>query len=478
MSSKTWMIGALVFVASACDSPTTPDPGPGDAGALTPEALLAAAGCPAPTGAGKTHDTTVTADEIWTAADSPHRVPFSLTLEAKVTLEPCAVVLLGREVTISVGNSPKLGAIVARGEVTTAADGSVAARPVIFDAADANAPWGQLHVSPGGTAELAVVAILNAGDTTFGDGGALRVSGNAGGTNDAPVLRSTLVDRVLIRGSRSYGLHLDGWGALREGSTTLWIHDSGSDERPYPVRIEPGVASTLPRGLGTRGNRRDGILMTTSKAFSRDDTLLALGLPYIQRGALYVAPAADGPPATLTIEPGVTLAFEASAGSGVLFGSTATRQGQLVAEGTAAAPIVFTSAQPTPAAGDWMALYFRHYPKTGSRVRHARVEYAGGDSGATGYGCGPEAADNDSAVILIGQGDQGAEGPDTAFITETTFDHIGGATVIVSGWYGDGPNFSTGNTFGADTPACKVSQPRTNLDRGGDFCEGRRGVCW
>lgn len=477
MSKKTWMFGALL-AAAGCDSTTTPDPGPTGGAALTPDALVAATGCTPATGAGTTHDTTITADETWTAAGSPHRVPFNLTIEATVTLEPCAVVLVGKQVSISVGNSPKVGAIVARGEVTQAADGSVAARPVIFQPADAAAPWGQLFVSPGGTAELAVVAILDAGDTTFGDGGALRVSGNAGGTNDAPVLRSTTVDRVLIRGSRSYGLHLDGWGALREASTTLWIQDSGSDERPYPVRLEPGVAGTLPRGLSTRGNRREGVLMSTSKAFSRDDTLRALGLPYIQRGALYVAPATDGPPATLTIEPGVTLAFEASAGSGVFFGSTATRQGQLVAEGTAAAPIVFTSAKPTPAAGDWMALYFRYYPKTGSRVRHARVEYAGGDSGTNGYGCGPEAADNDSAVILAGQGDQGAEGPDTAFITETTFDHIGGATVIVSGWYGDGPNFSTGNTFGAETPACKVSQPRTNLDRGGDFCEGRRGVCW
>jgi hypothetical protein len=473
------MIGALLAVAGAgCGSPTVPEPPPTGVVPVTAADLSAAKGCTPPTGAGTTHANTITTDETWTEADSPHRVPNNLTIEATVTLEPCAVVLLGKQVSIAVGNNPKAGALVARGEVTKASDGSVAARPVIFEAADTTAPWAQLFISPTGTADLSVVTLHNGGDTVVGGAGALRIGGNAGGTNDAEVLRSTTVDRVLIRASRSYGLHLDGWGALREASTTLWIHESGSDEYPYPVRLEPGVAGTLPRGLSTNGNRREGVLMQTSKAFSRSDTLQALGLPYVQRGALYVNPPADGPPVTLTIEPGVTLAFEENAGSGVYFGSSDTRQGQLVAEGTAAAPIVFTSAKPTPAAGDWMALYFRYFPTTGSRVRHARVEYAGGPSGTNGYGCGPQDAGNDSAVIITGQGAQDAEGPATAFITDSVFDHIAGATVIVSGWYGDGPNLATTNTFGANTPACKVSQPRTNLDVGGDFCEGRRGICW
>jgi hypothetical protein len=308
-----------------------------------------------------------------------------------------------------------------------------------------------------------------------GQAGAVQVRGNADGTNDAPVVRSTTLDRVLIEGSTSYGLNLDAWGALTEASTKLWIRGSGSADYPYPVRLEPGIAGTLPRDLVTSGNRREGIFMITSKNFSRDDTLQKLGIPYVQSGPMSVSPSADGAAVTLTIEAGVTLAFD-KPDAGIYFGRTRERPGMIVAEGTAAEPIVFTSAKDVKAAGDWMALYFSHFPTTGNHITHAIVEYAGANSGANSYGCGP--LDNDSAVIIAGQGTQDAAGPDTAFIQDTSFDHIAGSTVIVSGWYGDGPNFATSNTFGADTAPCHVSMPRTRLNLGGDYCQGRQNACW
>ncbi|MFO0722198.1 MAG: hypothetical protein U1E65_00360 [Myxococcota bacterium] len=465
---------AAALVVGACSSASAP---PGETVPVTPDDLAAAKGCPAPSGAGTMHTDTVTTDETWTAAGSPHHVPNSLTLEAKVTIEPCAVVLLGGQTSITVGNRPKTGGLVAKGAVDQASDGTASARPVTFDAEVASEPWAQIYVSETGTAEFSVVAIKNGGSTVVGEAGALRVGGNAGGTNDGAIVRSTAVDRVLIQGSTSYGLNLDAWGTLTEGSSKLWIRGSGSDTYPYPVRIEPGIAGTLPKDLVTTGNHREGILMNTSKTFSRDDTLQNLGIPYVQRGALYVNPSEDGPTVTLRIEAGVTMAFEENAGSGVYFGSTSTRLGMIVAEGTAAAPIVFTSAKATKAAGDWMALYFRYFPTSGNRISHAVVEYAGGFSGTSGYGCGPANQNNDSAVIISGQGANQAQGPDTAFIQDSSFDHIGGATVIVSGWYGDGPNFSNSNTFGGETGGCHVSQPRTNFN-GGDYCQDRLGICW
>ena len=137
-------------------------------------------------------------------------------------------------------------------------------------------------------------------------------------------------------------------------------------------------------------------------------------------------------------------------------------------------PITFTSGKDQKAAGDWHSLYFSYFPTTGNHISYAKIEYAGAESTTTGFGCGPTGKNND-AVFISGQGANDA-GPDTAFIDNTTFDNIGGNEVITSGWTGDGPNFATGNTFGASTPGCHVSQPR--VPGPGDYCRGRLNICW
>jgi len=198
------------------------------------------------------------------------------------------------------------------------------------------------------------------------------------------------------------------------------------------------------------------------------------GVPYHVTGPIYVNANADGAPVKLTIAAGTTLAFEDLASSGLVIGSSMTRQGILEAIGTAADPIVFTSAKATKAAGDWRSLSFRASPPTGNRVSYARVEYAGAESGASSFGCGP--SDNDGAVFIQGTGGDQMP-PASAFIDNTTFDNIAGTTVIVSGWIDDaGPNMSPTNTFGPATPACKVSKPRRT--GGGDVCDGGRTTCW
>jgi len=74
--------------------------------------------------------------------------------------------------------------------------------------------------------------------------------------------------------------------------------------------------------------------------------------------------------ATLTIEPGVRLAFKVERGLTV-------KNGKLVAKGTAEAPIVLTSANPTPAAGDWNGVIFEEQHLLGQVLEFVTVEYAG-----------------------------------------------------------------------------------------------------
>ena len=455
------------------------DSGTGDAGGgtvdpadPTPDELSTRGACAPVVGAGTSHSGTIAADETWTAAASPHHVTFDLDIKAKVTIEPCAQVIVDKPYRITVGGTTEAGSLIAHG-TSEIVNGVRVVHPINFDAADGSS-WGQIVVQPKATLDLSIVALQNAGGDTNNYRGALVVLGDAGGTNDAPIVQSTTLDRVLIEKSKSYGLNLLSWGALTAASNKLWIRGSGSTELPSAILIEPGVASTLPKNLVATGNVKDEILMQTSKGFSRTDTLVNRNLPYRMKGALNVNPSADGAPVKLGIEAGVTLGFDADVGSGMYIGSSDARQGILEAVGTAAAPIVFTSAKATKVAGDWTSLYFKSTPATGSKISYAKIEYAGADNTTTGFGCGP--SDNDGAIFSNGTGPDSI-GPAASFIDHTTFENIAGGTVIVSGWVDDaGPNFTADNTFGANVPACHVSKPRRT--GAGDVCDADRTTCW
>ncbi|MBC8073752.1 MAG: hypothetical protein IAG13_35860, partial [Deltaproteobacteria bacterium] len=442
---------------------------------VTPELLAGRGSCPEPSGPGVDHTADITADETWAAADGPHRIPNSIAIEATVSVEACAIVLLGADVYVAVGDDDVTGRLVATGEVTTDADGTVDVRPVHFDAIDPTQPWAQISAEPMGTIELSVAALMHGGSAPINAPGALLLRGVAGGTNGGAVIRNGTVDRVLVSDAVGHAVNLDGYAGFTEDSAQLWILRSGSDDEPAAVRVEPGIAYTLPAELVIDDNVADEILVETSKAFMGDDTWRDHGVRYRVRSPLYVNPHEDGPAVTLTIDPGVTVAFDDFVATGIYVGTSEQRLGNLVADGTAEQPIVFTSASPSPAAGAWLGIYFRYYELAAPSISHARFEYAGGDSGYSGFGCSE--SDNDSAIIIEGQGEDDA-GPAEAFVHDCEFDEIAGGTVIVSGWSGAAaPDFSAVNSFGAATPACRVSQPRRPPGEGGDSCEGRD-MCW
>lgn len=416
------------------------------------------------------HEGTISQAETWTAAASPHRVTADLTVLATVTIEPCALVLLASGVRVTIGSSTQVGSIIGRGT----GSGPTDLKPVTFDAIDRAAKWAQISVEPKGTLDLAVAAIQYGGAPITGEPGAIAVRGVANGTTGGAITRSTKLVNVVIESSGSYGLNLEAWGGLDAASSQIAIRGSGGGQSPYPIRAEPGVVGTLPSTLDLEDNMKNEIEIRSIKTFMRDDTFANHGVPYHVIGPIYVNADADGAPVKLTIGAGATLGFEERVGSGIVIGSSMTRQGILEAIGTAAAPIVFTSAKMAKGAGDWRHLFFRASPATGNRISNARIEYAGADSTSSSFGCGP--TDNDGAVLIQGSGSAQMP-PATAFIDQTTFENIAGTTVIVSGWIDDaGPNFSATNTFGATTPACKVSKPRRT--GGGDVCDGGRTTCW
>ena len=109
------------------------------------------------------------------------------------------------------------------------------------------------------------------------------------------------------------------------------------------------------------------------------------GSPYIVTNAIII-----GGSATLTIEPGVAVRF--NAGLGITVGSAAFGPGTLKAVGASSQPITFTSNINPGAPGQWKDIFFTGFAAdavfdkndnyvSGSILKHCIVRYAG--TGAT-----------------------------------------------------------------------------------------------
>jgi hypothetical protein len=129
--------------------------------------------------------------------------------------------------------------------------------------------------------------------------------------------------------------------------------------------------------------------------------------------------------------------------------------GALIAVGTAAQPIVLTSAAATPAAGDWYGLWLGRQPLAATRLDHVRVEFAGRASVSSTESCVPagQTGFNDAAIRILG-GE-----PTSAFITNTTI--VSSARHgIDRGFRSDTkPSLLANNTF-TNVPGCKETHPR------------------
>ncbi len=207
--------------------------------------------------------------------------------------------------------------------------------------------------------------------------------------------------------------------------------------------------------LGAPGRRSDGGVFHPTGGFP-----YLLGQPGGGSSDMRVGHSATGSPlVTLTIEAGVTvkvnlggrlLMQQALDAGGVGHHPT----GSLIALGTTARPITFTSAAAAPAPGDWRAIWFDSAPAASARLDHVRVEYAGGPSYANGYHCDPASAGQstieDSAILMFGQ-------PASQFVTNSSIAFSAGDG-FGRAWTGSPVDFMAGNAFTSVT-GCKQGYP-------------------
>lgn len=80
--------------------------------------------------------------------------------------------------------------------------------------------------------------------------------------------------------------------------------------------------------------------------------------------------------AVITIEPGTVIKFDANSSLTFGYSSNAT----LIANGTAAKPITFTSSAAAPTAGAWRGLYFNDNTLSNTSLTYCNIQYGGNDA--------------------------------------------------------------------------------------------------
>ena len=168
-----------------------------------------------------------------------------------------------------------------------------------------------------------------------------------------------------------------------------------SNNGSYAIRVGSLINSDYESNT-ILGNRIQAIELP-GQEITADRVLKKASVPYVVTGDITVRHSsydyshsyrANGRLAALTIEPGVEVRF--SPGTGLYIGkylnSSYSYWGALKAQGTAEAPIIFTSNAPAPAPGDWKGIYFTSsIDHATTFLEHCVVEYGGHTHSANVY---------------------------------------------------------------------------------------------
>jgi hypothetical protein len=452
--SSVGTLGAVLTAAlvAACTVTTT-----GDTPATTPPATTppeATGTCPAKdpavvaTATPTIHEGEITGAETWTAEASPHVVKGDVNVRdgAKLTIAPCALVQVVEASSINVAfpMTPNQGELVAVG---------TAEAPIRFEGRE-GARWSSIFVHAPGIAKLAYVTLDGGGGGDDGTGHSTIHARGDGERGRKPVL---LVDHVTITGSRGAGIKVDHGGAFDRSSRDLVVKGSGANNphHPYPLEVGEGAVDSIPTGTYT-GNAKDEILIepevvAAGGGFQEDTTMHNRGVPYHvgedRFGSLSVGNGNFD--ATLTIEAGVKILLHRE--TGIAIQSDGDGTSAIRALGTAADPVIFTSAEPTPKAGDWRGFYFNGPISAKNTLEHVRIEYTGSDCACSMVTCSAGVTEYEAAIIF-------SQEPKTMFLKDSVIAH-GSGHGIVQGYDGLNHDWKAGNAF-EDLAGCPVTLPR------------------
>ncbi len=311
------------------------------------------------------HSGTISSDEVWYAGNNPHNIVGNLTVADGVTLtiDPGCIVEFSANLTFTV-----YGTLIADGtEADHITFTSAAATPAAGD-------WQYLYFidpEPG--------CILDYCDISYG--------GSSNGSLYLSSVESNLsVTNCVIENGSSHGIYITDSSSPTISNSTIsdhandGIHCYSTNSAPlvsnctiqntggYPLRIYADHIDNIAGNNQFINPGIDYIWLGGDDIYNA--TWIKFSVPYLIAGNITVSNLN-----TLTLEEGVELYFAA--------GTQFKVYGTLIADGTEADHITFTSAAATPAAGDWQYLYFI-YPEPGCILDYCDISY-GGSSNAIIY---------------------------------------------------------------------------------------------
>jgi len=403
--------------------------------------VTGAASCGAPTGTVVTHSANITASETWAGAGVTHVVPNSISVNgtATVTIQPCAIVSLAGGAVINVNAGASL---VAAG---TGPGGSVS-----FGPTSSTQPWGMLRATT-------ATSLVDLSWTTLRGGGALGGSyansplvGVGSGYGAAPPAGNVRVRDVTIDSPQGGGVYFDAGAAFTSDSANLTVQNAPG----YVLSMGMMALGTVPVGSYAAASNGLPMVNVVGTINVTTDTTIHKHLPVrIQTSGLRVAPATGTTPVKLTVEAGARILLPrlvAAPGAMITFGTNGNSPnnlvGVLLAQGTAADPILFTSGEAAPAAGDWGGLWLD--TATGSQLDHVVIEYAGGLNGISSNNC-KDPATQDQGGLLVGDFETQYV-PPANLLTNSTIRFSAGYGIVAM-WQttsaNNTPNLTATNTF-------------------------------
>ncbi len=396
-----------------------------------------------------------------------------------LTIEPGVTVTFASNAYLSIGMGQTAAAPGGLQAVGTAGS------PIVLtsDAASPSAgAWGGVYFNPMADANstLSHAVVKSAGQpfapllNTPIDLGSIYVDA----ATASPLSQSTplriLLSNLTVSDNGGSGIVFFGpYAGFAVGSGALAIADWASGG--YPIVIDPNSADTLPTTLTTGTGKEGGIGLVQEEQNSsgggqeilvHDETWPSIPIPYVFDASEWTNTAGecglfvDGTASatiTLTIAAPNTVDFQKPAAGGLcgVYVSGNHSGGRIIANGTASAPLVFTSAQASPAPGDWAGITVTSDPMTSdfgaTSFAYCTFAYA---AAATFASAGSSALFFDGfAACLPSGGGPGTAGPPVTHCAFTNYAGcaVDGLDLLNEGTtYGTGTTGTNGNTF---TPA-------------------------
>ncbi|MBN2614215.1 MAG: right-handed parallel beta-helix repeat-containing protein [Bacteroidales bacterium] len=185
---------------------------------------------------------------------------------------------------------------------------------------------------------------------------------------------SVSMENCELRYSDNYGIRVGS-----EGSFTSFTNNYIHDNAYYAMKIFANYVHTI--GTGNTINSDYGIEVNSDTYDQPDQTWLKQTCPYVINGVVYIE---NPTSAKLTIEPGTTIKLMESGAFRV--GYHTDKYGVLVADGTSAEKIIFTTSagNGSQAPGQWKAIFFDNGTGNGSILNNCAFSYGGGYSSQSG----------------------------------------------------------------------------------------------